>query len=82
MISMPPIKIGKIGINNSQFSVSSMSPVLWLDASDLSTITKSENAVSQWNDKSGNGYHAKQTIDAAQPTTNTRTLNNKRGCTR
>lgn len=30
----------------------------WLDANDLSTITKSSNLVSSWADKSGNGNHA------------------------
>lgn len=30
---------------------------LWLDASDASTITASSGAVSEWRDKSGNGYH-------------------------
>ena len=28
---------------------------LWLDGSDLSSITQSSNLISQWNDKSGNG---------------------------
>lgn len=41
---------------------------LWLDASDLGTITKdvSDN-VSQWDDKSGNGRHATQGTGSAQP---------------
>ena len=33
---------------------------LWLDAADTSSITHSSNVVSQWNDKSGNNYHASQ----------------------
>lgn len=33
---------------------------LWLDASDASTITHVTNAVSQWNDKSGNTRHVSQ----------------------
>jgi hypothetical protein len=33
---------------------------LWLDAADASTITESGGAVSQWNDKSGNGRNATQ----------------------
>jgi hypothetical protein len=32
--------------------------VLWLDATDSSTLTASGNNVSQWNDKSGVGNHA------------------------
>ena len=40
---------------------------LWLDAADASTITHSSNAVSQWNDKSGNGNHANQSNSSYQP---------------
>lgn len=47
---------------------------LWLDASDLSTITESGGAVDQWNDKSVNGNNATQT-GTARPTTNSRTIN-------
>ena len=47
----------------------------WLDASDTTTITESSNAVSQWNDKSANGYHFTQGIGANQPLTNTNTKN-------
>ncbi|CAB4213862.1 Concanavalin A-like lectin/glucanases superfamily [uncultured Caudovirales phage] len=42
---------------------------LWLDASDATTITKDgSNLVSQWNDKSINGYNATQATGAKQPT--------------
>ena len=34
---------------------------LWQDASDTSTITASGGVVSQWRDKSGNGWHASPT---------------------
>lgn len=40
---------------------------LWLDASDSDSITQSGESVSQWNDKSGNGYHVAQATAAAQP---------------
>jgi len=41
---------------------------LWLDASDLSTITKDgSNYVSQWNDKSGNGNNANQANATYRP---------------
>ncbi|VGO18691.1 Ig-like domain-containing protein [Pontiella sulfatireligans] len=33
-------------------------PDIWLDASDASSIVLSSGNVQQWNDKSGNGYHA------------------------
>lgn len=48
---------------------------LWFDASDLSTITSASNLVSQWNDKSGNGYNVTQGTSASQPTTGTTTKN-------
>lgn len=50
---------------------------LWLDAADTSSITASGGAVSQWNDKSGNGRHATQGTSGNRPTTGTRTLNSK-----
>ena len=46
---------------------------LWLDASDLSTITHDAGAVSQWDDKSSNGYHVAQGTASEQPVTGTRT---------
>lgn len=52
--------------------------ILWLDANDLSTITKDgSNLVSQWNDKSGVGNNAVQATGAKQPTWTTNTLNGK-----
>lgn len=48
---------------------------LWLDASDASSIVSSSGAVSQWSDKSGNGYHATQSGAANKPITGTRTIN-------
>lgn len=50
-------------------------PSLWLDASDITTITESSGAVSQWNDKSGNEFHVSQSTSGAQPTTGTRMIN-------
>ena len=41
---------------------------LWLDAADSSTITLSGSAVTQWNDKSGNGGHATQSTSGNRPT--------------
>jgi len=47
----------------------------WYDASDTSTITASSNAVSQWKDKSPNGYDLAQSNSANRPVTNADTLN-------
>ena len=60
---------------SGSFSPLDLSPVLWLDASDTSTITESGGAVSQWDDKSGNGNNVVQATAAAQPTSGTRTIN-------
>ena len=49
---------------------------IWLDASDTSTITKDgSNRVSQWDDKSTNGYNVTQTITSGKPATNASTMN-------
>jgi len=48
---------------------------LWLDSADASTITQSAGAVSQWDDKSGEGHNATQPTGSLQPTTGTRTIN-------
>lgn len=51
--------------------------VLWLDASDNSTVfsdagvtpvSSNGQSVYQWNDKSGNGRHAQQTVAGSRPT--------------
>jgi len=53
---------------------------LWLDAADSSTITlDGSNNVSQWNDKSGNGYNAAQSDSARRPAYNSSLLNSKGG---
>jgi len=60
-------------INPFQFAAASWTPAsittaLWLDAADASTITEIGGAVSQWDDKSGNGRHASQSTPASRPT--------------
>ncbi len=42
--------------------------VAWFDASDADSITQSGGAVSQWDDKSGNGNHATQGTASQRPT--------------
>ena len=66
------------GTSGASFTPASISGLqLWLDANDTATITHSGGSVSQWNDKSGNGYHATQGTGSNQPTTNTRTINGR-----
>ena len=56
------------GVLRKTFSPSDLSTLnLWLDASDSASITHSSNAVSQWNDKSGNNNHATQSTSSKQP---------------
>jgi hypothetical protein len=67
-----------LGVVASQvFTPLDLSPALWLDAADTSTITASGSSVSQWNDKSGNARHFIQSTAASQPTTGTATLNGR-----
>lgn len=51
------------------FSPTSISGcLLWVDASDDSTITHSSGSVSQWDDKSGNNHHMTQSTATYRPT--------------
>lgn len=56
------------------FSPLDFSPILWLDASDTSTIIESSGVVSQWNNK-GSLNNFSVTIGGANPTTGVSTLN-------
>ena len=47
----------------------------WYDASDTDTVTVVSNAVSQWDDKSGNGYNATQVTAGLRPAWTINTLN-------
>lgn len=62
-------------VASSVWTPADLSPVLWLDASDTTTITVASNKVSQWNDKSGNGRNFTQATSANQPSSGTRTQN-------
>jgi len=62
------------------FSPTSMSScALWFDAADSTTITKNGSAVSQWLDKSPNGYSVIQPISSNQPNYVANSLNGKGG---
>ena len=52
-----------------------MTTALWLDATDSSTITESGGAVSQWDDKSGNGRNVSQSTPTLQPTYSNANIN-------
>lgn len=57
------------------FSPMSLTPLVWYDASDTSTITESGGFVSQWDDKSGNGRNVTQGTGIKQPVTGLTTQN-------
>ncbi len=59
------------------FDPLSLSPRLWLDGADTATITSSGGLVSQWADKSTNGFHATQGTDANKPSTGVATENGR-----
>ena len=65
------------GGGSAPFTPASISGLMsWYDASDTATITDAgAGAVSQWNDKSGNGFHVSQGTALFRPTTGTRTVN-------
>jgi hypothetical protein len=56
---------------------SGVSIALWLDASDLSTISYGTSGISEWRDKSGNNRHATQGTDANRPTLTAIGLNSR-----
>lgn len=49
----------------------------WYDASDTATISLSGSDVTQWNDKSANGYNLAQSSSSLRPQSGTRTINSK-----
>ena len=69
-ISIP----GTTGLVAAAFSPLDLSPVLWLDAADTSTITESGGSVSQWDNKGSLGDFTQGTA-ALQPTTGATTQN-------
>ena len=72
-----PAGVG-VAAGGGGFSPLDLSPTLWLDASDATTITEDpvgSGSVSQWDDKSGNGYNLTQGTGSAQPKTGTATIN-------
>ena len=48
---------------------------LWLDAADSNVVIRSGTNVTQWNDKSGNGFNFSQATTARQPIYTTNSLN-------
>jgi hypothetical protein len=60
----------------TQWTPADISTALWLDAADATTVMTVSGAVSQWNDKSGNGRNATQSTAGQRPAYN-ETINSK-----
>jgi hypothetical protein len=63
--------------NDSIWNPSMIQTALWLDAADSSTVTTISDAVSQWNDKSGNSRNASQSTALARPAYTQNALNGR-----
>jgi hypothetical protein len=66
--------IARLAATSTAFTPGDLSPKLWLDASDTSTITEAGGAVSQWDNLGSLGNFTQPTA-AYQPTTGASTLN-------
>lgn len=60
---------------SAPFTPSDMTTALWLDASDVASVTYATQLASQWNDKSGNGRHVVQAVEVNRPSYTTQTIN-------
>ena len=69
-----PSTLGVVS-NGQKFDPAQLSPALWFDASDLSTITESSGSVSEWRDRSGNSRHVTQAAGTSQPALITNGMN-------
>jgi hypothetical protein len=65
--------------NETIWNPSMITTALWLDAADTSTVTTVSGAVSQWNDKSGNGRNATEATN--RPALTSSALNGKNAVT-
>ena len=54
-------------ISTTLWTPADISTIAWYDANDVATITESAGLVSQWDDKSTNGYHMVQGTGSKQP---------------
>jgi hypothetical protein len=59
--------LAAVGAGPALWTPADITTALWLDAADASTVTTVSGAVSQWNDKSGNGRHVSQATAGSRP---------------
>jgi hypothetical protein len=67
-INLPRIAGASAFLDGAWTPAKLSSLAMWLDAADSSTITLNGSTVSQWDDKSGNGYNVIQATSSSQPT--------------
>ena len=63
------LAITQLRLSGALWTPSDIITDAWYDASDDSTVTEASGAVSQLSDKSGNGFHLTQSIEADKPQT-------------
>jgi hypothetical protein len=59
--------LAAVGAGPALWTPANITTSLWLDAADASTVTTVSSAVSQWDDKSGNGRNAAQATAGNRP---------------
>jgi len=78
--------LGRNFMGSRGFNPLSLSPAIWLDASDASTLydatvggslVAANGAIARWEDKSGNARHATQSTGVSQPLRKTSIQNGK-----
>ncbi len=60
-----------LGSSAAPWTPADIATIVWYDAADAATVVQSSNAVSSWNDKSGNNRHVLQATSTKKPTYNT-----------
>lgn len=59
-----------VGVSASLIDILPEDLILWLDAHDPWSRQQSNGSIQQWDDKSGNGHHAQQSLSSSRPATN------------
>lgn len=59
--------VGGVIRGSNRFNPATLSPAVWLDAQDTSSVVITSGVVSQWSDRSGNNRNATQATSANRP---------------
>ena len=66
VLSPTAVSVSKFAYIPGPSPFAGLSPILWLDASDPTTLVGSESSVTQWSDKSGQNNHGVLAIPTSQ----------------